>query len=702
MRLGDCCMLKWDSVDLDKRIIQVVPQKTARYANSRPVTIPLHLELQEMLMRKSADERRGFVLGKLAEDFALRRWHVSKKLSEIFTLAGIKTSVKIAGRDRLVPDATFHSLRHTFVSLSVNAGVPLAVVQSLVGHNSTAMTRHYYHVNETVLRQAVDAIPRVCAEQARPGKRPHGADGANKPFRHLIHHGDYGKIHVHSLQDAVSSKRKRGFAGNIGAYGGSPLRLRNGAGVFCPALGTPGRAGGLCRGLLRMTGGLKDLSRRLHGRLGDFWWYSLMVFCALRAADVLNAFVGVWLVPKYVDPAELGAVMPLANFANFLALPAAVFANTFRNELSRLSAAREFGKLKTLMRGVFIASAVFLFVAAVASRFMLPLFLERIRIVEGSLGILIIVSSFIGVVSPVYYYALQTLKKFREYSLISIFGAPVRLVTMLVAMPFRALSGYFAGQAATPAFNMVASVFCLRKELSVLAEPYWSREIVKRFAKLMGVFALGGAASGLCALVESTVLRQRLPDLDSAGYYMATRFSEIASFLTGTLAFTIFPFAADLSSKGKRATALIFKSTAAIVAFSALVALPFLFFGRQILEVLPHGEQYSCYWWSIPWLIGIGCLAAFTGFYTTAEISANRFGYLKWMVPLDLCYPAVLLLVTGYGYFTPYIPASWNGFLAAHNIRSLGVMLCWMTGINLVKAATCLVSALRHGKGAAS
>ena len=25
--------------------------------------------------------------------------------------------------------------------------------------------------------------------------------------------------------------------------------------------------------------------KKLHARLGDFWWYSLMLFCACRAAD---------------------------------------------------------------------------------------------------------------------------------------------------------------------------------------------------------------------------------------------------------------------------------------------------------------------------------------------------------------------------------------------------------------------------------
>jgi len=39
------------------------------------------------------------------------------------------------------------------------AGVPLHVVQSIVGHESTAMTRHYYHESIDALRNAVSSIP---------------------------------------------------------------------------------------------------------------------------------------------------------------------------------------------------------------------------------------------------------------------------------------------------------------------------------------------------------------------------------------------------------------------------------------------------------------------------------------------------------------------------------------------------------------
>ncbi|MBR4652731.1 MAG: hypothetical protein IKO72_05160 [Kiritimatiellae bacterium] len=431
---------------------------------------------------------------------------------------------------------------------------------------------------------------------------------------------------------------------------------------------------------------------KLHARLGDFWWYSLMLFCACRIADVLNALVGLWLVPKYVGPSELGAVMPLTQFANFLALPAAAFANTFRNELTRLSVSREFGKLKTLMRGVFIATAAFLILAIVVARFTLPLFLERIRIVEGSLGLIIIAASFISAACPVYSFALQALKKFKAHAILSAIGAPIRFVTMLLAMPFRALSGYFIGQAATPAFTMVGDVLCLRKELAVPAEPYWDRSVFKRFLILFVIFAGWSATGGISGLVESTVLRQRLPDLDSAGYYMATRFSEIAGYFFCTVSFTIFPYTADMAAEGKDMRPLILKASLASIAFGALVALPFFFIAKPILAILPHGTEYAAYWWVIPWCIGITALTFPFSFYTTAEVSAQKFDFLKWLIPFDLAYPVLLLLVTGHGHLAGFIPTSWTEFLTAHNIYSLETMLLWMTGANAMKLFFCLAA----------
>lgn len=159
MRLGDCCQLDWSSINLAQGIIQLIPQKTKRHAHGRPVTIPIHPALGQALVDSGKVMTFGPVLPTVSDLYQRMRWRVSQELARIFTRANITMSVRLEGRNRKTPEATFHSLRHTFVSFAANAGVPLHIVQSIVGHESTAMTRHYYHENITALRSAVNAIP---------------------------------------------------------------------------------------------------------------------------------------------------------------------------------------------------------------------------------------------------------------------------------------------------------------------------------------------------------------------------------------------------------------------------------------------------------------------------------------------------------------------------------------------------------------
>ena len=180
LRLGDCCKLDWSNINLGAGIIQLIPSKTRRHAHGRPVTIPIHQILGQAILGLSAASDGGNtplgtqptitqtlpitrlvgpVLPCVAAMYNQARYKVSHVIERIFKAANIVTSVRIEGRRNLTPDATFHSFRHTFVSMAANAGIPLHIVQSIVGHESTAMTRHYYHENVDALRSAVNAIP---------------------------------------------------------------------------------------------------------------------------------------------------------------------------------------------------------------------------------------------------------------------------------------------------------------------------------------------------------------------------------------------------------------------------------------------------------------------------------------------------------------------------------------------------------------
>ena len=165
-------MLEWGSVDLTRGMIAVIPRKTARHANGRPVVIPIHKVFAGVLAEEPPKQRKGYVMPKMAAEYLADSANLSRKIQALFETCGIRTVRKADGDTRATVEVGFHSLRHTFVSIMLNAGVPMAHVQSIVGHSSPAMTRHYFHVSENALQNAVGALPDVGGTLALP-------DGAN-------------------------------------------------------------------------------------------------------------------------------------------------------------------------------------------------------------------------------------------------------------------------------------------------------------------------------------------------------------------------------------------------------------------------------------------------------------------------------------------------------------------------------------------
>ena len=170
-RLGDCALLDWGNVDVERGIISLVPKKTARKTGGRRVVVPLHATLAGMLAETPIKKRRGLVLPEIGAAYRRDSTNITRRVRDVFERCGIQTGSKNEKTGRKMVDVGFHSLRHTFVSMSANAGAPMAVVQSLVGHGSPAMTRHYYHESADALKSAVCALPDLTGAHGR-------ADGA--------------------------------------------------------------------------------------------------------------------------------------------------------------------------------------------------------------------------------------------------------------------------------------------------------------------------------------------------------------------------------------------------------------------------------------------------------------------------------------------------------------------------------------------
>jgi integrase len=90
---------------------------------------------------------------------------LSKEFVDLLASVGIRKTLphtrtgKRVGSRRAPSELSFHCLRQTAVSLLKDAGVPQAVVQELIGHDSAQMSQQYTHVGIEALQKATAALP---------------------------------------------------------------------------------------------------------------------------------------------------------------------------------------------------------------------------------------------------------------------------------------------------------------------------------------------------------------------------------------------------------------------------------------------------------------------------------------------------------------------------------------------------------------
>ena len=104
--------------------------------------IPISDQLYSLLASTSRTES-VYVFPKHAEMYLSNPDGVSYRVKKFLEGLGIQTTKKPEGRTRAISVKDLHSCRHTFCYYAGLAGIPLAVVQSIVGHMSPAMTAHY-------------------------------------------------------------------------------------------------------------------------------------------------------------------------------------------------------------------------------------------------------------------------------------------------------------------------------------------------------------------------------------------------------------------------------------------------------------------------------------------------------------------------------------------------------------------------------
>ena len=160
-RLKDCVLLQWQNIDMDRKRIYVKQFKTGK-----EVTIPMAEELFQVLTEALEWREDQYVCPKSAARYNKQNRegkNVGNNLVNIDVLRvirwiGLEPSISVPGRNKKMTVYGFHSLRHSFASFCAEAGVPKAVLLSILGTDSDIADKYYTHVGEDAQQLAITAI----------------------------------------------------------------------------------------------------------------------------------------------------------------------------------------------------------------------------------------------------------------------------------------------------------------------------------------------------------------------------------------------------------------------------------------------------------------------------------------------------------------------------------------------------------------
>jgi site-specific recombinase XerD len=118
----------------------VIPREDTK-TKRLPLTIPLTRRAAEIIHRYVENTRSDYLF--------------VSKVDRTYTCAEVNRALKRAAVTAGLRDLCLYTLRHSFISRLVQAGVSLPEVAALAGHRDIRMTMRYAHLAPQHLRQSI-------------------------------------------------------------------------------------------------------------------------------------------------------------------------------------------------------------------------------------------------------------------------------------------------------------------------------------------------------------------------------------------------------------------------------------------------------------------------------------------------------------------------------------------------------------------
>lgn len=163
-RLSNITGLRWEDVNLARRLITLRGVKS-KLPGGKTLEIPMS-EPCFMLLMAQEPKKQGHVF---LRHFGVNRETGGQRAPE--PIAKFRRSFATACKEAGISDFRFHDLRHTAASYMIQNGVPLDVVQEILGHSDISMTQKYAHRDARAKKDAMEALGAAQIRHIEPERK---------------------------------------------------------------------------------------------------------------------------------------------------------------------------------------------------------------------------------------------------------------------------------------------------------------------------------------------------------------------------------------------------------------------------------------------------------------------------------------------------------------------------------------------------
>lgn len=153
MRSGEICHLELSDIDFNNNILHIRPKPKMNWYpknNTSIRDVPIHPAYKDYLLK------RYNIAKKVKSNFLCCYENDGRPITETVIASMI---TKLRRRYNIDKRFHFHTLRHKFITITANSGVPMIQIKNIVGHSQIKVTENiYYHSTN---KKNVEAISTV-------------------------------------------------------------------------------------------------------------------------------------------------------------------------------------------------------------------------------------------------------------------------------------------------------------------------------------------------------------------------------------------------------------------------------------------------------------------------------------------------------------------------------------------------------------